>query len=170
MPFSNTLLGIRTGADLRSRSLAFLEEHFGKAGPYYFAIARGIDHRPVQANRERKSIGAEDTFAHDLFGFEEMRAELQLLVDKVWGWCERTGVRGRTVTLKVKYADFRQITRSRSLAEGVAHRATLEQVSLDLLSALLPVDKGVRLLGVTLSALGTAEQASQTIPQLSLAL
>ena len=163
-------LGIRTGADLRSRSLAFLEEHFGKAGPYYFAIARGIDHRPVQANRERKSIGAEDTFARDLFSFEEMRDELQLLVDKVWGWCERTGVRGRTVTLKVKYADFRQITRSRSLAEAVADRATLEQVSLDLLAPLLPVDKGVRLLGVTLSALGTAEQASQTIPQLSLAL
>jgi DNA polymerase-4 len=74
------------------------------------------------------------------------------------------------VTLKVKYADFRQITRSRSLAEGVAHRATLEQVSLDLLSALLPVDKGVRLLGITLSALGTAEPPSRPLPQLSLAL
>jgi DNA polymerase IV len=163
-------LSIRTGADLRSRSLAFLEERFGKAGPYYFAIARGIDDRPVQANRERKSIGAEDTFARDLFSFEEMRAELQLLVDKVWGWCERTGVRGRTVTLKVKYADFRQITRSRSLAEAIADRAMLEQVSLELLAPLLPVDKGVRLLGVTLSALGTAEQASRGVPQLSLAL
>jgi DNA polymerase IV len=136
----------------------------------YHAIARGIDHRPVQANRERKSIGAEDTFARDLFSFEEMRAELELLVGKVWGWCERSGVRGRTATLKVKYADFCQITRSRSLAEAVADRARLEQVSLDLLAPLLPVDKGVRLLGVTLSALGTAEQASQTIPQLSLAL
>ena len=99
-----------------------------------------------------------------------MRAELRLLVDKVWGWCERTGVRGRTVTLKVKYADFRQITRSRSLAEAVADRATLEQVSLELLAPLLPVDKGVRLLGVTLSALGTADQASRPLPQLSLAL
>jgi len=163
-------LGIHTGADLRALSLAFLEEHFGKAGSHYHAIARGIDHRPVQANRERKSIGAEDTFARDLFSLEEMRAELRLLVDKVWGWCERSGVRGRTVTLKVKYADFRQITRSRSLAEGVAHRATLEQVSLDLLSALLPVDKGVRLLGITLSALGTAEPPSRPLPQLSLAL
>jgi DNA polymerase-4 len=163
-------LGILTGADLRRQSLAFLNQHFGKAGPYYHAIARGIDHRPVQANRERKSIGAEDTFARDLFSFEEMRDELRLLVDKVWGWCERSGVRGRTVTLKVKYADFHQITRSRSLAEGVAHRATLEQVSLDLLSALLPVDKGVRLLGITLSALGTAEPPSRPLPQLSLAL
>ena len=163
-------LGIRTGVDLRALSLAFLEENFGKAGSHYHAIARGIDHRPVQANRERKSIGAEDTFARDLFSFEEMRDELRLLVDKVWGWCERSGVRGRTVTLKVKYADFRQITRSRSLAEGVAHRATLEQVSLDLLSALLPVDKGVRLLGITLSALGTAEPPSRPLPQLSLAL
>jgi len=99
-----------------------------------------------------------------------MRAELRLLVDKVWGWCQETGVRGRTVTLKVKYADFRQITRSRSLAEPVVDRATLEQVSLELLAPLLPVDKGVRLLGVTLSALGTAEQASRGVPQLSLAL
>jgi DNA polymerase-4 len=163
-------LSIHTGADLRSRSLAFLEQHFGKAGPYYYAIARGIDHRPVQANRERKSIGAEDTFARDLFSLEEMRAELRLLVDKVWGWCERSGVRGRTVTLKVKYADFRQITRSRSLSEAVADRAMLEQVSLDLLAPLLPVDRGVRLLGVTLSALGTADKASRPLPQLSLAL
>jgi DNA polymerase IV len=136
----------------------------------YYAIARGIDHRPVQADRQRKSIGAEDTFARDLFGFEEMRVELQLLVDKLWSWCERSGVRGRTVTLKVKYADFHQITRSRSLAEVVADRSTLEQVSLGLLAPLLPVDKGVRLLGVTLSALGTAEQASQSLPQLTLAL
>src|SRR5690242_10975195 len=96
-------LGIRTGADLKAQSLAVLEQQFGKAGSFFHAIARGIDHRPVQPNRERKSIGSENTFARDLTRFEEMRAELQPLVDQVWGWCERTGVRGRTVTLKVKY-------------------------------------------------------------------
>src|SRR3712207_611721 len=94
-------LGIRTGADLKAQPLSVLEQHFGKAGPYYYAIARGIDHRPVRPDRIRKSVGAENTFERDLFSFDEMRAELQPLIEKVWRWCERTGARGRTVTLKV---------------------------------------------------------------------
>ena len=97
-----------------------------------------------------------------------MRHELQPLIDKVWRWCESSGVRGRTVTLKVKYADFRQITRSRSLSHDIQSRALLERISLDLLSPLLPTQQGVRLLGVTLSALATAEL--DQVPQLSLAL
>jgi len=161
-------LGIRTGADLKAQRLAILEQHFGKAGPFFHAIARGIDHRPVQPNRERKSIGSENTFARDLTRFEEMRAELQPLIDQVWGWCERTGGRGRTVTLKVKYADFRQITRSRSLPHDVQGRDLLERISLELLAPLTPTEQGVRLLGVTLSAL-KPEEADQA-PQLSLAL
>src|SRR3954454_130264 len=161
-------LGIRTGADLKAQPLALLERHFGKPGPGFHALARAIDHRPVCPDRIRKSIGAENTFARDLFGFEEMRAELQPLIDQVWGWCESTGVRGRTVTLKVKYADFRQITRSRSLPHDVQGRDLLERISLDLLAPLTPTEQGVRLLGVTLSALKT-EEADQA-PQLSLAL
>ena len=161
-------LGIRTGADLKARPLPFLERHFGKAGPYFYAIARGIDHRPVRPDRIRKSVGAENTFERDLFSFDEMRAELQSLIDKVWRWCERTGARGRTVTLKVKYADFRQITRSRSLPHDIQSRDLLERISLDLLAPLTPTERGVRLLGVTLSALKT-EEADQ-VPQLSLAL
>src|SRR3954449_5749080 len=75
-------LGIRTGADLRAQPLPVLEQHFGKAGPYFFAIARGIDHRPVQPDRERKSIGAEATFFRDLIELGGMRAELQPILDK----------------------------------------------------------------------------------------
>jgi len=161
-------LGIRTGADLKAQPRALLEQHFGKAGPYFHAIARGIDHRPVQPNRERKSIGAENTFFRDLIEMDEMRAELQPILDKVWRWCESTGVRGRTVTLKVKYADFRQITRSHSMAEAVRDRAALERISLELLAPLTPAKEGVRLLGVTLSALGTEKRGGA--PQLSLAL
>src|SRR4029453_14290046 len=115
-------LGIRTGADLKAQPLSVLERHFGKAGPYFHAIARGIDHRPVRPDRIRKSIGAETTFFRDLIEFDDLQAELQPLVDKVWRWCESSGVRGRTVTLKVKYADFRQITRARSLPEPVIDR------------------------------------------------
>src|SRR3712207_2555072 len=148
-------LGIRTGADLKAKPLSYLEQHFGKAGPYYHAIARGIDHRPVRPDRVRKSVGAENTFARDLVAFEEMRVELQPILDKLWRHCEQTGLRGRTVTLKVKYADFRQITRSRSLAAYVESRSVLEQVSLDLLSLLFPMGEGVRLLGIALSTLNT---------------
>ena len=107
-------LGIFTTLDLRAKDEAFLRMHFGKAGPHYFNICRGVDHRPVCANRVRKSVGAENTFPRDLSSFDEMKAELEPLVDKVWRYCESTGVRGRTVTLKVKFADFQVITRSHS--------------------------------------------------------
>ena len=85
-------LGIVTGLDLKAQSLAFLQERFGKAGSYYHSIARGLDHRLVRADRIRKSLGAENTFAKDLTGFEEMKAELQPILDKVWRHCEQTGV------------------------------------------------------------------------------
>src|SRR3954468_23091811 len=86
-------LGIRTGADLKAQPLPVLEQHFGKAGPYFYAIACGIDPRPVRPDRIRKSIGAETTLFRDLIELGGMRAELQPILDKVWRWCERTGVR-----------------------------------------------------------------------------
>ncbi len=152
-------LGIHTGLDLRAQSLAFLQENFGKSGPYYYWIARGVDERPVRADRIRKSVGAETTFAQDLTSFDAMREQVHPLVEKVWAYCETSGVRGRTVTLKVKYADFQQITRSRSFPEFVASRDILEGAALDLLSQLLPMPNGVRLLGVTLSTLNTEDEA-----------
>ncbi|KQT53327.1 DNA polymerase IV [Aureimonas sp. Leaf454] len=146
-------LGIHTGRDLKAQPLAFLQERFGKIGPYYFGIARGIDERAVRANRVRKSVGAENTFDRDLYDKAEMHNALQPIIDKVWRHCEATGTRGRTVTLKVKYADFRQITRSLSATAAVANRQDLEARALRLLDD-LPLDsRGVRLLGVTLSAL-----------------
>jgi DNA polymerase-4 len=161
-------LSLFTGWDLKQQTLAFLQEHFGKAGSHYYSIARGIDDRPVRPNRIRKSIGAENTFVQDLMTLEAMRVELQPIIDKVWRYCEQSGVRGRTVTLKVRYADFDQITRSRSLAEQIDSRSIIEGVILELLSALFPLSKGVRLLGVTLSSLNTEAQAGA--PQLALAL
>jgi DNA polymerase IV len=146
-------LGIFTGADLKSQTQDFLQEQFGKAGLHYYWISRAIDDRPVCASRIRKSIGAEKTFSHDLVALEDMQAELRLIVDKVWRLCEATGVRGRTGTLKVKYADFQIITRCRSDTDIVPDQVTLLRVSLDLLAPLLPVKKGVRLLGISLSSL-----------------
>jgi DNA polymerase-4 len=146
-------LGIETGRDLKAQSLPFLQQHFGKSGSFFYWIARSIDERPVRADRIRKSVGAENTFSRDLHDFESMRDALLPILDRLWRHCETAGIRGRTVTLKVKYADFQLITRSRSLTGPIAGRDELERVSLDLLSALMPVPKGIRLLGVTLSTL-----------------
>ncbi|MAS15289.1 MAG: DNA polymerase IV [Nitratireductor sp.] len=146
-------LGIETGADLREKPLTFLQEHFGKSGSWYYRIARGIDDRPVQPNRPRKSVGAEDTFAADIFDLDAARAELVPLAEKVWRHCEAKEISGRTVTLKVKYADFQQITRSRTLPKQIGGADEMIAVSQSMLADLLPVEKGIRLLGVTLSSL-----------------
>ncbi|ACK52068.1 DNA-directed DNA polymerase [Methylocella silvestris BL2] len=161
-------LGIETGFDLKAQSLAFMQQQFGKAGPYYYGVARGVDERPVRAHRIRKSVGAENTFFADLFTFEAAREAMEPIVDKVWRHCETAGAHGRTLTLKVKYADFQQITRSRTGMTPFATRAELERQSLDLLAPLFPCDKGVRLLGVSLSSLDFAQE-SETL-QLSLGL
>ena len=146
-------LGILTGTDLRAQSPEFLRRHFGKSGDWYYRISRGIDHRPVEPHRERKSIGAEDTFFEDIFSFDPAKVEIDALVAKVWGSCEARELTGRTVTLKVKYADFQQITRSRTIERGVRDAAELTGIASALLEPLFPVEKGIRLLGVTLSSL-----------------
>ena len=146
----------------------FLEQHFGKAGSYYHWAARGIDERPVRADRVRKSVGAENTFAVDLFSYDAARDQLRDIIDKVWSHCERSGTRGRTVTLKVKFANFRQITRSRTGEVAITTRSELEQLSDALLAPLFPVAKGIRLLGISLSSLGTEAAESQREVNLSL--
>jgi DNA polymerase-4 len=160
--------GIHTGLDLRERSLGFLQERFGKSGRFYYWIARGIDERPVRPDRIRKSVGAENTFFDNLTEFEAMREALAPILDKLWRHCEASDIRGRTVTLKVKYADFQVITRSRTLAAPIAGRADLEWTSLDLLACLMPARKGIRLLGVTLS--GLDHDVDDGGPQMSLEL
>ncbi len=146
-------LGIRTGGDLKGQTLAFLQEQFGKVGPYYHALARGIDERPVCADRVRKSIGAETTFGADLYTPDEARLALEPLIAKVWSYCEGSTIRGRTVTLKAKFADFKQVTRSRTVELPVASRTEIEAMVASLLETLFPIDQGIRLLGVTLSSL-----------------
>jgi DNA polymerase IV len=161
-------LGIKTGLDLRTQALDFLQQHFGKAGSYFYWAARAIDDRQVRADRIRKSVGAENTFPADLFTYEAARDQLQDIIEKLWAHCERSGTRGRTVTLKVKFANFRQITRRRTGQLPIGTRGELEQLSNALLEPLFPVAKGIRLLGISLSSLAAAE--SERRPEASLSL
>jgi DNA polymerase-4 len=146
-------LGLFTGADLRGQTREFLIARFGKAGDYYYAAARGEDDRPVVADRQRKSLGAETTFARDLMAWEEVPPVLTPLLTKIWASHEKSGLVARTVTVKVKYADFQQITRSRSVAGAIVSHAIMQELSLELLRPLFPPARGVRLLGITLSNL-----------------
>ena len=144
-------LGIETGADLRAKPLAFLQQHFGKSAAWYLGIANGEDDRPVVADRQRKSSGSETTFERDLTAPAEIEAGVVAMADDVWAWCEKARAFGRTVTVKVKFADFHQITRSRSFPAAIARHDLLRQASVELMRTLLPAAKGVRLLGVTVS-------------------
>ena len=144
-------LGIWTGADLRGKSLSFLQQHFGKSATWYHDIANGDDERPVVADRPRKSSGSETTFERDLTSPAEIEAGAEAMADDVWGWCEKASAFGRTVTVKVKFADFHQVTRSRSLPIPIAGRDLLRQLSVDLVRTVLPTSKRVRLIGVTVS-------------------
>lgn len=161
-------LGITTGADLRAHPLPYLQHHFGKAGAWYYRVSRGIDERAVQPHRQRKSIGSEDTFLEDIFDLPRARSEAALLAAKVWRSLTGKTMTARTVTLKIKYADFQQITRSRTLAVPLANAADLESLCYSLLEPLFPTAKGIRLIGVTLSTLGNPDSTLPEGRQLSL--
>ena len=160
-------LGIHTGADLRAQSMDFLEQNFGKAGTWYHAIARGQDHRRVVPNRPRKSVGSETTFMEDLGRPAEIEKGVASVLDDVWSYCERTGILGRTVTVKIKYADFQIVTRSRTLNDPVDSRAVLERTSIELVRSIYPLQKTVRLLGVSLHNLAPRGEAAAE-PQMTL--
>lgn len=146
-------LGIFTGLDLRQQSESFLTSQFGKVGHHYYSIARAVDHRPVMANRVRKSVGSETTFEQDLYDRETVLNALVPILTNVWSYCERTAVLGRTVTLKMKYTDFTQITRSRTALQLITSKAVFTQIAVQLVETTLPLPKGVRLLGISLSSL-----------------
>jgi DNA polymerase-4 len=150
-------LGIETGADLKARSLEWLAAHFGSSALYYHDLARGICHRQVKADRPYKSVSAEDTFLEDLSDPEALLSELDRIGRHVW--TKRVvgkGLCGRTVNLKVKFADFQIITRARSLDRPVGGEDEFLDIGAQLLRTVLPPVKSIRLLGLGLSSLGEA--------------
>jgi len=146
-------LGIETGADLVQHDLAFLRAHFGSQADYLYRAARGIDLRRVRADRPRKSVGGERTFERDIGSGPALREALERIIGIVWERIERSGAKGRTVTLKLKDAEFRTITRARSLASPVPDEQAFAEAARTLLDAVLPLPQPIRLMGLTLSAL-----------------
>jgi len=158
-------LGIETGADLRAKPIAFLQQHFGSSAEWYYRIARGIDERPVNPDRQRKSSGSETTFNRDLTLCAEIEAGVLGQADDVWAWCEKAQAFGRTVTVKVKYHDFQIITRSRTPGGPMDRQPLLREASLTLIRSVLPTEKGIRLVGVTVSNFDrVAEAAGPMLP------
>ena len=144
-------LGIETGADLKAQSIEFLTRHFGSSAEWYYGIARGNDDRPVNPSRERKSSGSETTFDRDLTDPADIEAGVLKMADEVAVWCTERGQYGRTITVKAKFADFRQVTRSRTQPSTVRDREAIRATSIDLIRTLYPLEQGVRLVGVTVS-------------------
>jgi DNA polymerase-4 len=141
-------LGIETGADLRARDMRFLQAHFGSSADYYYRAARGEDDRPVREREGRKSVSVEDTFFDDLIDEAALVAEIDRIAASLWTRIEKAQAWGRTVVLKVKFADFRIITRSRSFSTPVRSAEQLAQAGRELLIAQLPLRMGARLLGL----------------------
>ncbi len=164
-------MGIHIGADLKKFSESALIERFGKAGRFYYRIVRGIDNREVQPYRETKSIGAEDTFPYDLTELDEMFSELDKIAKIVHERVTRRKLKGKTLTVKIKYHDFKLITRSRSSTSFIEDCDAIAAIAKQLLSMVDLDEKRVRLLGITLSNFGESEPSVYTSPdQLTLDL
>ncbi|MBQ9962978.1 MAG: DNA polymerase IV, partial [Alistipes sp.] len=154
-------LGIRTGADLREWSREALIREFGKAGELYYGYARGEDRREVTPNRVRKSLGAEITFIDDIDNFADLLEELAAVRNEVWSRVKRHEFYGKTVVLKVKFSDFHQITRSKTLLTVIESYDTLQTVSNELLESINLENQKVRLLGLTIG--NTPEPCAESI-------
>ena len=150
-------LGIFSGRDLQSKSVEFLNIHFGKSGEYYFNAVRGIHNSPVQPNRIRKSLAAERTFDTNLSSEVFMLEKLAHIAKEVERRLKSSKVKGKTITLKIKYSDFTLQTRSKTLSDYIDDKSSIMKTIRDLLYQEKPKDS-VRLLGISISNLNTPDQ------------
>ena len=149
--------GIFTGLDLKSKSLEFLEQYFGKSGKYYYYIVRGIHNSEVKPNRIRKSLAAERTFNENLSSEIFMLEKLEHIAEEVSRRLNKSKVAGKTITLKIKYSDFTLQTRSKTLPYFIADKAVILETAKDLLYQ-EKMNNSVRLLGISLSNLNTEKK------------
>ncbi|MDO6736549.1 DNA polymerase IV [Wenyingzhuangia sp. 2_MG-2023] len=149
-------LGIFTGADLKSKSIEFLEEHFKSSAEHYYNIVRGIHNSPVRPSRTRKSVGAEHTYLENLTSEIFILEKLKILSQEIEKRLVRNQVKGRTVTLKIKYSDFSQITRSKTLEGFVQNENKIFEIVKELLFQ-QELENSVRLLGISINNLDNEE-------------
>lgn len=144
-------LGVLYGSDLLKLPLSHLEQHFGKSAKSYYNLARGIDYREVKTHRERKSVGAERTFLADVNSVEDLIPHIEFIAQTVSDRCKKNKKSGRTITLKIKYGDFNQITRSNTLDKATNDSSLLLESARQLLQLVPNIENGIRLLGLTMS-------------------
>lgn len=144
-------MGLHTGADLKKLSEDELVQHFGKTGRFYYRIVRGIDDRKVEPHRETKSLAAEDTFREDLSAIEDLDAELEKIAAIVSNRLDKHQLKGRTVTLKIKYSDFRIITRNYSYQRPVSDYDVICETAKILLRGTDLTGRKIRLMGISIS-------------------
>jgi DNA polymerase-4 len=150
-------LGIHTGADLKKWDRVSLVRNFGKAGVFFYDIVRGIDERPVEPDQERKSVGTELTYEKDLTTRFEVIAELYKLEKELMDRLEHSEATGRTITLKVKFSDFSQITRSKTLQNYIREFEALHKEVSEIRKSLKLEGTRIRLLGLSISNLETED-------------
>jgi DNA polymerase-4 len=150
--------GIYKGNDLKQKNLADLIRLFGKNGNFFYDICRGVDNRPVNPERIRKSFGKERTFEEDLTNLDDIHTTLQNITDMLWHDLLRTGVKGKTLTIKIKYADFQQITRSKTFSREVESDEQIFSTAKEVLNSVFVQGNRIRLLGITLSNLTQPDQ------------
>jgi len=156
-------LGIHNGADLKKWEMTDLIRNFGKAGVFFYEIVRGKDDRPVEPDQERKSVGTEITYEKDLTTRFEIIAELYKLEKELMERLEDSGTTGRTVTLKVKFSDFRQLTRSKTLQHFIRDFDTLHREVTSIRKTLKLEGTRIRLLGVTISNLDSEAETERQL-------
>jgi DNA polymerase IV len=144
-------LGINKGEDLKQKDLVFLVKNFGKSGRYFFDITRGMDSRPVNPNRIRKSAGAENTFSEDITSYDILKMSVLPLFQKAYGYIEKAGITAKTLTLKIKFNDFEVVTRSKTIAQSIHSKDIGLLILNELLEEFDPLPKGIRLAGISFS-------------------
>ena len=159
-------LGISNGKELRNFSLEFLIDHFGKSGNYFYNIARGIDNRNVESERERKSIAVENTFDTDIFDANKFRLQADYILERLWTRYQKFGQSGKTLSIKLKYNDFTQITRSHTKNNRFLSKSAIEEIGKLLMEQVLPLAKPIRLIGFQIS--GFQQQIEVTSTQMTL--
>ena len=158
-------LGIKTGADLRTKSQLELVQHFGKSGDYFFNIAQGVDLRPVRSSRTRKSLGKETTFKHDIHDTSLLLEHLNTLAQTVFNNLESQQFIAKTITLKIKYTNFKAVTRSYSSTKSFIELSQMSTILTELLSRTDAGHQGIRLVGISASGL-VKQQAHKQSDQL----